>query len=303
MLFHEIYGVYYEIMADIIAMAQRGELDQGSLLAAVRRKGFEESVISIPAALRDGSWPLIGPDYRTPVREPPERPVTELEKRWLKAILLDPRVQLFDLPEDDRLKDIEPLFTPDVFVYYDRSSDGDPYSSAHYREMFRRVLRAVREGLIIRIGFRSQKGEIIRWRGAPKALEYSSGDDKFRLRMQIDKRERTLNLARVVDCEVTDERSGADPEVHFRTGRLVLEVTDERNALERVLMHFSHFEKTAERIGEKTYRVTMVYQEEDLKELVIRILSFGPTVRVISPEKIKERLVQRIERQLGMTDR
>ena len=81
-----------------------------------------------------------------------------------------------------------------------------------------------------------------------------------------------------------------------KTRKLVLELTDERNALERVLMHFAHFEKQAERLDEKKYRVTVWYDPDDETELVIRVLSFGPMIRVIEPESfvnlIKDRLIR-----------
>ena len=75
-----------------------------------------------------------------------------------------------------------------------------------------------------------------------------------------------------------------------------IEVTDERNALERVLMHFAHFEKEAERMDQNHYRIAITYEKEDETEIVIRMLSFGPMVKVTSPshfiELVKERLIQ-----------
>lgn len=53
-------------------------------------------------------WPLIRADYSTPLENPPTMPLTTLQKRWLKAILSDPRIQLFDPPMEG-LEDVEPL--------------------------------------------------------------------------------------------------------------------------------------------------------------------------------------------------
>ena len=75
---------------------------------------------------------------------------------------------------------------------------------------------------------------------------------------------------------------------------LMLQITDERNALERVMLHFAHFEKQAERIDDRTYFLKMNYYESNETEIVIRVLSFGPCVKVIEPESfidlVKERL-------------
>lgn len=71
-------------------------------------------------------------------------PLTLLEKRWMKAILLDPRMGLFD-PDLTGLEDVEPLFRPEWLVYFDRYTDGDDYSNPEYIRHFHTVLEALRE--------------------------------------------------------------------------------------------------------------------------------------------------------------
>ena len=65
--------------------------------------------------------------------------------------------------------------------------------------------------------------------------------------------------------------------------KVIFELIDERNALERVLIHFAHFEKQAEKIGDKKYKVTLYYDKEDEIEILIRVLSFGQMIRVVQP--------------------
>ena len=75
-----------------------------------------------------------------------------------------------------------------------------------------------------------------------------------------------------------------------------MELVDERKALERVLLHFAHFKKQAEKIDEKHYRITVYYDKDDETEMVIRVLSFGPMIKVTAPvhfiELIKKRLME-----------
>ena len=78
---------------------------------------------------------------------------------------------------------------------------------------------------------------------------------------------------------------------------LVLELTDERNALERVMLHFSHLDKETERIGDNRYRITLHYEQEDETELLIRVLSFGPVLKVVFPEDFIKKLCERLEKQ------
>ena len=64
---------------------------------------------------------------------------------------------------------------------------------------------------------------------------------------------------------------------------MIFELVDDRNALERVLMHFAHFEKQVEKIDEQKYQVTLYYDKEDETEIIIRVLSFGPMLYVVKP--------------------
>ena len=78
---------------------------------------------------------------------------------------------------------------------------------------------------------------------------------------------------------------------------LTFELTDRRNALERVLLHFSHLKKETERLDEQRYRVTLYYDRRDETEMVIRVLSFGPVIRVTEPRHFIDLLRRRIQRQ------
>ena len=78
MLFSEYYGEYYACVAEILSKAVRGKLTKESLLEITRRKGFTESTLVIPDALKDGSWPLIRKDLTTPLKHEPIHPVTLL---------------------------------------------------------------------------------------------------------------------------------------------------------------------------------------------------------------------------------
>ena len=72
---------------------------------------------------------------------------------------------------------------------------------------------------------------------------------------------------------------------------------DERNALERTMLHFAHFEKQTERTGDDLYRVTLFYDKDDETEMVIRILSFGTKIKVIEPENFINLIKDRLKRQ------
>ena len=297
MLFSEVYGTYYNVLAQLLGRAVEGELTHEILLDIVRQKGFEESILTIPEALQSQTWPLITKDYGTPLTHKPTMPLTTLQKRWLKALLNDPRIRLFD-PPTEGLEDVEPLYPPDTFVYYDRFSDGDPYDDPGYIKRFRCILSAIRHKRWLRIRFTGGKGLPHYWRCIPYKLEYSAKDDKFRL-ISANKREAlSINLARITDCFLMEPYAEEDYRPKPMKKRiLVLELTDDRNALERAMLHFSHLDKETERIDDSHYKITLFYEKEDETELLIRVLSFGPVLKVIFPDDFVKKLCERLEKQ------
>ena len=81
---------------------------------------------------------------------------------------------------------------------------------------------------------------------------------------------------------------------------MTFELMDHRNALERVLLHFSHLEKETRKLEEGKYLVTLKYDKEDETELVIRILSFGPFIRVTEPESFIDLIRERLVKQMAL---
>ena len=297
MIFSEIYGSYFKAVSAILAKAVDGTLTEREITRTVLENAFGESLVTIPAKLSDGSWPLLTADYGTPLRHAPHAPLTTLEKQWLKALLLDPRIRLFD-PSEEGLEDVEPLFTPDQFVYFDRYADGDPYDDPRYIEHFRLIIRAMHEKRKLRVRFHGHRGTRQSYICIPYKLEYSSKDDKFRLITGFRNKPLTVNLSRIDSVHILepwDESEYLQPREREKT--LVMELYDSRNSLERAMLHFSDLEKETERIDEKHYRITLNYKQGDETEILIRILSFGPVLKVIEPETMVEQIRERLERQ------
>lgn len=300
MIFSEIYGTYFSVLSRILDRAVEGGLTRPELERIVREQGFAESILTIPEKLTDGSWPLLTDDLKTPLGHKPRRPLTLLEKRWMKALLSDPRIRLFD-PPTEGLEDVQPLYPKDAILWYDRYADGDPYEDPAYIAHFRTILTALREKRMLHLEFQGRNGEPHCWDCVPHRLEYSGKDDKFRLITGNNRAVLSVNLARITACSLLGPVTFTSTD-RMRRQTLKLELTDERNALERVMLHFSHLEKQTERIGENRYRLTLRYEKEDETELLIRVLSFGPALKVISPEKFRTRLLRRIERQRALWD-
>ena len=331
MIFDELYGAYYNAVARILRTAAERAVTRQEARRIIEEQAFSESVLAIEPALFEGQWQLLRPDGTTPVRHKPELPFTGLEKRWLKAISLDPRIRLFDC-EFAGLEETEPLFTPEDICVFDQYADGDPYEDEEYIRHFRTILDAVKKRIPLRIDVLNRKGTSTHMVVMPEYLEYSEKDDKFRLITTGCRYGRTVNLAKILACRPCppqegtvdgrkaekdgicpshlprtgaarwreEKESAAAPAPRARTAgqeHLVFELFDGRNALERALLHFAHFEKEAERLDGRHYRVRVSYNKEDETELVIRVLSFGPFLKVVEPEAFTELIRNRLRQQ------
>lgn len=299
-LFSELYGAYYSAVAEIISLAVRGELDGEQVLSIVNERAFAESALTVPQALCD-RWRLVTPEFCTPVKNVPQMPLTLLQRRWLKAITLDPRFALFGV-KIDGLDDVRPLFTPDSVYVFDKCGDGDPYSDVGYIDRFRTALDAVKRGLRLRIELNDRHGGRHMAVVTPIRLEYSEKDDKFRL-ITSDARLKTVNMARLVSCVQCGAASEGERECAAvcEHGFIVFELTDERRALERAMLHFAHYKKETERLSENKYRVRVEYNIEDETELIIRVLSFGPMIKVVEPSAFIKQIRERLSAQIKLT--
>lgn len=295
MLFHEVYGLYYQTVGKIIAQALEGNVDLQSLRAVVEANAFSESAMTIIPALQEQRWPLLTKGG-TLIKNVPQRSLTLLERRWLKSISLDPRVKLFgDLEWEDN---VEPLFRPEDFVVYDRYSDGDRFTSPGYVRCFRTILTALRERRCVQMTYIGQHGRRSSISCVPHRLEYSEKDDKFRLVCLGRGSGRVINLSRIVSCTLGEREEEALPDPVRSKRSCILELTDGRNALERVLLQFSDLEKVTERIDDDRYRMTIQYDAEDETEIVIRVLAFGRKLRAVGPERFVELIRARLRGQM-----
>ena len=294
MLFSEIYGSYFNAVAAILSEASEGCLTDRRMTQLVTEKAFSESTLTIPTAITRETWPLLRKDLTSVLRHTPTMPPTLLQKRWLKALLQDPRIALFG-PDITGLEDVSPLYPPDAFVYFDQYADGDPYEDETYIANFKTVLQAIREKRVLRVRFHGHTGLRHSLVCMPYRLEYSAKDNKFRLLAAGSRFGHTINLARIRSCSLLEKY---DPDnirpVQTNTCELTLLLHDERNGLERVLLHFSHFEKETLRLNDDLYQIKLRYDKDDETELLIRVLSFGPVLEVTAPNDfialIKERL-------------
>ena len=263
MIFSELYSAYYNTIAAIISHIIEGERSEKELQKIVAERAFGESLLTIIPSLKGEKWQLVHADMTTSLEHKPTMPLTILQKQWLKALSLDPRVKLFGV-EFPNLDAVEPLFTPADYHVYDKYSDGDPFEDEEYIRQFKVILDAIRQDTQIKFEMVNRNGKTMYIRCHPLRLEYSEKDDKFRLVTAGWHAVSTVNLSKIKNW-----------------------------------LHFAHFEKQVEKIDNKNYKVVIKYDSDDEPEMVIRVLAFGPLVEVVEPLEFRELIKNKLKKQLS----
>ena len=317
-LFEKIYSCYYQVVGQILRESERHPVTVKEMEGIIRKYGFQESVLTILPNLTGGGWAFMkkGRDgtYTPAVSHLPKLPLTGLQQRWLKSIIADRRISLFLSDSDlawagELLKDTEPLFDEEDFYYFDRFKDGDDYNSKQYRENFRSILQALEKKQALFVAYEGKTGDTVTYETLPYQLQYSSKDDKFRLcSLEYSRgnfrRELTLNLSKIRACHPSKREVSIEPAEYRFCNRgksqepVVLEISGERNSLERCMLQFANYEKHTEFDEErKCWICSIYYDKADETELLIDILSFGPVVRVLGPEPFLGLIKARVRRQ------
>lgn len=315
-LFTEIYNCYFQIVDEICKTAATMEITEKEMFGLASRFGYEESGLTIVPKLTEGNWNLLSETeggYLSKIDNVEVLPLTTLQKRWLKALLLDERIDLF-LDRSKRemiqtyLEDVTPLFLPNDFYYYDRFCDGDDFSSQTYIAHFRTIIKAIRKKQYIEICFSSRRENRICRTYLPCRIEYSSKNNKFRLLAIHEKKSGRLkteiiNLSRIESTSVT--KQFCELPMHFEDAfkasyykvPVKILITNSRNALERTMLHFANYEKHTKKLDDEHYECLIYYNRNDETELLIEILSFGPMIKVLGPDDFVEKIKERLRKQ------
>ncbi len=243
-------------------------------------------------------------------------PMTNLQKSWLKALLPDARFRLFFTEEmlarlENILEGVEPLFYQSDFHYFDTYLDGDPYEAFSYREHFQTILKALTLRRPLFAAYESAKsgGTSKNIELLPCRLQYSAKDDKFRLLAVGLHKGRAgspyiLNVNRILACHLSKTPVPAgfawDFSAYQRQARepVRIRIRQERNALERCMLHFASYEKHTEyEAATDTYLCSIYYDPADETELLIQLLSFGPVIEILGPEGFRAQARERVIRQ------
>lgn len=313
--YNEIYSYYYRTVAQLINLALKGELTPEREDKVLNEySGFSDNIIIERMHILD-EWFFMKKTmskkngrylYDSIIEHETTRPLTLLEKRWLKSIISDPRIKLFQIGFEESLDDIQPLFNMEDFVVVGRYGDGDNYEDAEYIHHFRMVLKATRDKCALRLISMNAKGTVSEepYLFYPDHIEYSELEDKFSVYGYSPKHERRniiINIGRIIACEPVKSKNW-ESYINEDKGILVLKLDGSsaktKNSLERVLIEFSSYNKRVSEADDGDYIIEIEYYQSEEKEMIVlHLMQFAHYIQVISPETIRNEFSNRIERQ------
>lgn len=241
---------------------------------------------------------------------------SKLEKAWLKALLEKDGVRMVLSREtfeklQKELADFESPIKDEYFELTNRIKLPPIADQEAYEKNFRSLLDALTREKAIRYSNTDKKGNVYSNKLAlPVSIEYSMRDGRFRVSMYSldDNRPIMANIFTLSDLRVEDEDVGIDRETakkllfeqKYSEEPIILEVTDKKAAMERCFMCFSGMERSARDLGDHKYEIRLNYYLFEEENLIRSIISLGPYVRVISPQKIADEIVARVKKSLEL---
>ncbi|MBQ1925228.1 MAG: hypothetical protein II180_03805 [Proteobacteria bacterium] len=299
------------------------DLDSEQGEKRVRQEGFLLS--------RQGDAPVlkaVGSQRDVLLDKVPEQILTTLEWRWLKTIMSDPRIKLFDI-DIEIPEDIEPLYNPEDIYYFDCPESSDPWTEQAYIDRFKVINAALENVENLEIIWQDRRHNRCRAVCRPDHLEYDMSEDKMRLWASTDSRLFLVNLNRIQSCAVSDAPMCIDfgdleeaqlPSADYLniqkqarenaktqedvsdTALLCIIITDIDGGLERALSHFAHYQKRDFRrmaeLGDNIYCLEICFDpRHDSYDIVQKVLYSGRAVKVTSPDFIIDEIRARIHRQ------
>lgn len=315
-LFSEIYSCYYNAMSEIIDNSINSKISYKQMENIIKQCAFSESSVYIIPKIDTKQWSFFDDNNKLKIRNKTKMPLTKAQKMWLCAIFNDERINQFcDEKEilifkkyfDDN--NIKPLFYNDDFYAFDQFKMGDNYLDKFYTDSFKILTNAIKTKEIVKIYYNSSKNRRIVGSYCVFKIEYSKKNNRHRVyAMKVnDKNNRKVNvfnISRILDIEKTDtylkEDIDFDKYVDFNMAEepVILEISDERNALERCMVQLASYDKKTEFDKKSGKYLCYVYYNKDVEtELLIQVLSFIPVVKVLGNKSFLSQVLQRVNSQ------
>lgn len=309
-MYHEIYGKYYKLIAKLL---NSGPLTKTQINNYITKYGFEESSLYLDADILVDTYNLFEEKngiYYPKIKHKIPKLYTNEQKGLIRNILEDEMVDLFISPKRkeyyQNILNVDCLYNNDFYHYIFQDIDKDKVNG-YLKHKFDIINTALQNNKNLHLTFISNKNNVTHKKVAPYKIEYSMQDQKFRLlaieyRNRIPKRLIRVKLVSIFSCDICNREEEIDFNYFVKeeliTKPLLIEVYPELNGIERVFIELSNYKREAEYDKERNCSIMKIYYEPgDEGDLIIKMLSFGKIVKILSEGHIKEEVIRRLKKQ------
>ncbi len=329
-LFDEVKNRYFQLVFKIINESAKGK-EKNEIIKIIQEGEFEEKVIGknqqsfldlmLNKCSEKDNLHLIKEKEGTifPIKESESLPIlpvrlTKLEKAWMKCLVEQPHIKM--IVSEEILSTLKSVFKEEdspIKTEYIEMTNVINLPKIVEKETYEKNFAIILDALLLEKPIRYTNidknnnihGDKL---SLPVALEYSMRDGRFRVSMYSidDNRPIMANLFSLSNVRIVDEQVNMDRETakkllfeqKYSKSPIVMEVTDTRGAMERCFMCFSGLERTAKALGNNKYEVSINYYMFEEENLIRSIISLGPYVKVLSPERIQKEIIKRVKKSL-----
>ena len=224
---------------------------------------------------------------------------TIAEYQWLYHALQSPVADLFFEESDlTSLRDIlKEMQLPDIMRHIEAYGSAEP--ELPDPSLFRSILQAIRSHRYIRLTNTAQNGTVYENQIViPLKLEYDIASGRWYLSFCEADANRPIRayLKALSNVSLADEipqkkrpdlRELMQPK---KAEPLILRISPEKNTPERAIRFFSQYNTAAIPEPDSGLRMEIHYYSFDEDALMQQIISFGPYVQVLAPDRIVERI-------------
>ena len=329
-LFHEYKNKYFHLVFRILNLAKNG-LYKEEIIKLIENEEYDEKIIgkdfkTFEGMLlnqynkvdnfnfleeRDGKYYSIlnnGNSIPLKVR------FSKLEKSWLSRMIKEPVVQAF--LGEETLEKLEAAFiemkeeSNQVIEFTNKVKNDFEVDLEKLSKVFYIILEGIiNEKPIIYSNVDRNGNEYKNQLALPIRIEYSLKDDKFRASLYSleEKRSIMVNLHTLKEVKiaqnVTSKIKREDvlkklKEKKYSEIPITIELEDIRGAMERCFMSFSSFERNSRTISKNKYEIDIYYYTFEEEEVIRKIMSLGPYVKVKAPNRVRDIVIDKIKKAL-----
>jgi hypothetical protein len=327
-LFHEYKNKYFHLVFRILNLSKNG-LYKDEIIRFIEEEEYDEKIIGKDFKTFEGMllnqyskidnfnfleerdekyYSILNNEDSIPLKVR----FSKLEKSWLNGMIKEPVVQA--LLGKETLEKLEVALidvkegSNQVIEFTNKVKNDFKVDLEKISKDFYTILEGIiNEKPILYSNVDKNGNEYNNQLALPIRIEYSLKDDKFRASLYSLEENRSImvNLHTLKEVKIAlnvnskikrEDVLKKLKEKKYSEIPITIELEDIRGAMERCFMSFSSFERNSRNISENKYEIDIYYYTFEEDEVIRKIMSLGPYVKVKSPDRVRDIVIDKVKK-------